>query len=133
MLRSLSMALAFSMAVMPLFASAQDIDCKSPQTQTDMNICAAQDYERADAELNRVWGEVRATLQTMGNPVEGAPNPWETMLEAQRAWITFRDLACDAESAIYYGGSIRPLIYSSCLTRLTEQRMQDIRDAVAGF
>ncbi len=30
-------------------------DCTAPVTQTDMNICAFQDYQRADAKLNAAY------------------------------------------------------------------------------
>ncbi|MFH6564178.1 lysozyme inhibitor LprI family protein, partial [Aeromonas caviae] len=33
-------------------------DCTAPVTQTDMNICAFQDYQRADAKLNAAYKKV---------------------------------------------------------------------------
>ncbi|WP_259236807.1 lysozyme inhibitor LprI family protein [Aeromonas sp. BIGb0445] len=45
---------------------------------------------------------------------------------AQRAWLTFRDAQCRYEAGVYDGGSIAPLVHSSCLTNLTEQRTKDL-------
>ena len=38
-------------------------DCTAPVTQTDMNICAFQDYQRADAKLNAAYKKRVASLE----------------------------------------------------------------------
>lgn len=88
--------------------------------QQDMNQCAGIAYQEADAELNRVWQELRDRRD------EG--HSWEAILEAQRAWIPFRDAHCEAEAAPYDGGSMQPLIRSTCLTAVTEHRTTQLRD-----
>ena len=47
--------------------------------------------------------------------------------DAQRAWITYRDLACAAESTLVRGGSMEPLMYYSCLERETRSRTESLR------
>lgn len=88
--------------------------------QQDMNQCAGIAYQEADAELNRVWADLRAR--------RGEGHSWDPILEAQRLWIPFRDAHCEAVAAPYEGGSIQPLIRSSCLTDVTEQRTAQLRD-----
>lgn len=88
--------------------------------QQDMNQCAGIAYQEADAELNSVWSELRER--------RGEGHSWDTILEAQRLWIPFRDAHCEAVAAPYEGGSIQPLIRSSCLTDVTEQRTAQLRD-----
>lgn len=88
--------------------------------QQDMNQCAGIAYDEADAELNRVWGELRER--------RGEGHSWDPILEAQRAWIPFRDAHCESVAAPYEGGSIQPLIRSTCLTDVTEQRTAQLRD-----
>ncbi|WP_249126422.1 lysozyme inhibitor LprI family protein [Aeromonas popoffii] len=92
-------------------------DCKEPMTQAAMNICAMQDYTKADAELNAAYKKLVAALdkEQLGR-----------LKTAQRAWITFRDAQCRYEAGVYEGGSIAPLVHSSCLTKLTEQRTKDL-------
>ncbi|MNG13789.1 hypothetical protein D3C84_974900 [compost metagenome] len=82
-----------------------------------MNICAFQDYQRADARLNAAYKKQVATLDKaqLGR-----------LRTAQRAWITFRDAQCRYEAGVYEGGSMAPLVHSSCLTKLTEQRTKDL-------
>ena len=47
--------------------------------------------------------------------------------DAQRAWIAFRDRACEVEGMRYEGGSIQPMIVAGCLERLTRARSEDLR------
>nr|WP_223877819.1 lysozyme inhibitor LprI family protein [Histidinibacterium aquaticum] len=84
-----------------------------------MNACAARDYEAADTMLNAVWGEAIAAARSGGLGDE--------LLDAQRAWLPFRDAACEAEAALFAGGSMAPMVRSFCLARLTEQRTEDLR------
>ncbi|HEH9431824.1 TPA: DUF1311 domain-containing protein [Aeromonas sobria] len=86
-------------------------------TQAAMNICAMQDYTKADAELNAAYKTLVATLDK---------DQLGRLKTAQRAWITFRDAQCRYEAGVYEGGSIAPLVHSSCLTKLTEQRTKDL-------
>ncbi|MFN3170284.1 MAG: lysozyme inhibitor LprI family protein [Hyphomicrobiales bacterium] len=88
--------------------------------QQDMNQCAGIAYDEADAELNRVWGDLRER--------RGEGHSWDVILEAQRAWIPFRDAHCESVAAPYEGGSIQPLIRSTCLTDVTEQRTAQLRE-----
>ena len=47
--------------------------------------------------------------------------------DAQRAWIVFRDQACEAESLLARGGTMQPQLFHVCLARLTRQRTEDLR------
>ncbi|MBO6676021.1 MAG: DUF1311 domain-containing protein [Rhizobiales bacterium] len=102
-------------------AKAQaDFDCKAPQTQMAMNVCAGEDYQAADEELNAVWSDLRDARRDSST--------WQAILDAQRLWIPFRDAHCNAEAALYEGGSIQPLIRFSCLAHTTRQRTAQLRD-----
>lgn len=101
---------------------AQSPNCANPVTQLAMNQCAARNYEAADAELNAVYKQARARMKAF------SPEAGVLLRDAQRAWIPFRDKACDAEGMLYQGGSIRPLIVLNCLERLTRQRIADLRE-----
>lgn len=98
-------------------ALAQDIDCAKAMTQTDMNICADRDYQAADKKLNATYAELRSTLD------DASKGKLKT---AQRSWIGFRDAECTFETASSEGGSIHPMEYSGCLTRLTKERSKTI-------
>jgi urease subunit beta len=109
-------ALALMVALMlPQSSEAQSAaDCIAPQQQQLMNACAARDFERADAALNAAWKPARAYAKQIGQA--------DALLAAQRAWLTYRDLACAVQASPYEGGSIQPLIHASCLSELTANR-----------
>lgn len=116
-------------------AASQDINCEdssAPETQTQMgmNYCSYQDYQKADRALNVVWPQIKAKMKALDESnKEWMPeqaNGEENLLKAQRAWIEYRDGHCTAEGAEYAGGSIRPLIESSCLATLTRRRTEEL-------
>lgn len=59
---------------------------KKARTGRDMSVCAINDFDRADARLNRVY---KAFLAQLG------PGDKETARAAQRLWIAFRDADCE--------------------------------------
>ena len=104
-------------------------DCTNPMTQSAMNICAAREYEQADAALNAVWPRVRAHFRRLDEeerPSDGQPGHWETLLEAQRAWLGYRDAHCLLSSYDARGGSLQPLLRSNCLADLTRARTEQL-------
>ena len=96
----------------------QKENCANPLTQTTMNICANLQYREADRQLNQIYQQVRKEIT--GSVQE------QKLIKAQLSWIEFRDLDCDYVAEAYRGGSIQPLIYYSCLTSLTEERIQHL-------
>ena len=99
-------------------AAAQSVKCQSPQTQLDMNICADLRYQAADDRLNSIWSQVKPQMDAGG--LGGL------LLDAQRKWLTFRDASCAIERARFDGGSIAPMMFSDCMTRLTEARTESL-------
>ena len=93
-------------------------DCRDPQTQLDMNLCAALAAQAADRALNEVYQRVRATYNHTA--LEGL------LVEAQLTWIQFRDENCKFAQQRFAGGSIAPMIEQSCIERLTRQRTEEL-------
>jgi uncharacterized protein YecT (DUF1311 family) len=92
---------------------ADEGPCPDAMTQPDMNRCAAREFQKADAELNRVY---RLLAQDAG------PAARAKLRAAQLAWIRFRDAHCDYEAFGNKGGSIYPMVYSFCLAEVTLER-----------
>ena len=92
-------------------ASAQMTNCASAQTQTDMNTCAAQQYQKSDAALNQVYDQLKAKLS---DPKEQA-----LLVAAEHAWIAYRDGECAFEINEAAGGSIYPMVQAMCLNNIT--------------
>jgi uncharacterized protein YecT (DUF1311 family) len=120
-------------------AAAQDFDCTdfSNANQIQMNQCSYESYQAADEDLNLAYRLARDALkrsdadivEVYGELPENYQSGVIILRDAQRAWITFRDLSCQAEGQQYYGGSIRPLIENSCKENLTRARTEQLRVA----
>lgn len=122
-------ALAVLLALAAGPAAAQG--CGDAVTQMEMNRCAAEAWDAADAELNRAYGKALDAARAMDARGDGAPE--RTLREAQRAWVAFRDLACEAEAQPFQPGSITGLIQATCLERLTRARTDDLVLYVRGL
>ena len=116
MIRSLILALP----LVVFAASAADIDCNKAMDQTSMNMCADKDYQAADKKLNDIYRKVTTALDDAKLQAK--------LKTAQRAWIQYRDTECIFEVAENEGGSIYPLVYSGCLTRLTNARTKELQN-----
>lgn len=97
-------------------ARAQECD-RNDDSQQMMNICAGEDYQAADAKLNKTYQDLVGGNDARTNKLLQA---------AQRAWISFRNAECDYSTADSEGGSIHPLEVSECLTRLTNDRIKQL-------
>ena len=113
----------FFLALAPvLFTSmAFAVDCDNATDQATMNQCAAQQNAAADKELNALYQQITTRLKA-------EPERKKLLVGAQRAWVTFRDAECKFSASGVEGGSVYPLIYSSCTTDLTKARVQTFRN-----
>lgn len=114
--------------------SEPQTNCAEPTTQADMNICASRDYEAADKALNAQYQSIRKILterdSTASNMDKGAV---EALVAAQRAWIAYRDANCDAVGFQARGGSMEPMLVSSCLAEMSRNRAEELKTLSEGF
>lgn len=125
------LTLALALAAFALPVAAQEGDCADAITQSEMNICAADQWQAADRDLNVTYRGVMAEMKLIDADLPAELRGAEQALrEAQRAWITFRDANCKAAGFRMRGGSAEPLLVYGCLRDLTETRTQELRDLV---
>lgn len=113
-------------------------DCDDPQAQQEMNWCAARDFAIADTALNTQWAETAAAMKARDDhsktgafpDTDKRPGYFDTLLEAQRAWLAFRDAHCRSEGYYARGGSLEPLLVSTCKTALTNIRTQQLKELI---
>lgn len=122
------------LACLTLPAAAQDVDCATAMAQQDLNQCAYQEWEAADAELNDVYGQAMSLLKTWDTDLpDDEKGGAQALKDAQRAWITFRDKACEAEGFAMKGGSAEPLLVYGCMRQLTEERVGHLRGLLDAY
>lgn len=117
----------------PLFAQGQP-NCEDPQTQTEMTICAGMDYKAADAELNRIYRSVISHMKGIDADLPPELKGAEKALRAaQRAWIPYRDNACESYGFLARGGSMESMLVGNCLTEVTRNRIKELRALAKGL
>lgn len=125
--------------LLALAAAAQDpeVDCDNAMSQPDLNACAYQEYERADAALNAQWKLTAAKLKEQDKGFDRSydkrPGFFDTELAAQRAWLTYRDQHCASEGYSMRGGSAESMVISGCRAQLTEARTKELKDLIADY
>jgi uncharacterized protein YecT (DUF1311 family) len=108
---------------MPATLAQSDVKCKEDGTMAEMKKCADEKYVTADEQLNQVYEQLMVR-------VKDQITAKEYLIQAQRAWITMRDKGCSFESTPFAGGSIEGLVYTKCLTRMTETRTKELTNYV---
>jgi len=111
-----------------LLAAAAASDCdRDDNTQSEMNACALESFNEADAGLNAQW---KLTFQAFRKrSVEDAAR----LRDAQRAWIVYRDAECDAEYPFDLGVSLDKMLHIYCRTEMTVERTERLRALEKGI
>lgn len=106
-------------SALPSLAQGAKADCAYAATQAQMNSCATTQYKATDAKLNQTYKQAMSQAKNK-----------DALKQAQRAWITYRDRHCDAVGAQAEGGSMQPLLITSCRTLLTTARITELDNLV---
>ena len=98
--------------------NAPGVSCNRPSSTAEEAECFAKASDAADKELNNVYAQVQSVLR---------PDERSDLLEAQRAWLKYRDLTCTAEYKLYGGGTGGPVTRMACLEAITRERVATLR------
>lgn len=126
-------SLLCSVAALP--AAAQDaIDCDNAYTQMEMTHCAGVAWQEADADLNAAYKQAMAVMrETDGYLPDNLKGAADSLRDAQRAWIPYRDKACETYGFLARGGTLEPQLVLSCKADLTKQRTDELKMLVEGM
>jgi uncharacterized protein YecT (DUF1311 family) len=109
------LALLASLAACPASAAP----C-ADQTQPGLDACAGVERYRADAELNGVYKQIVARLKD-------TPAAGKRLVDAENAWIAFRDAECAFSTVSTEGGTIHSMEVTLCDEKLTRDRTRQLR------
>ena len=93
--------------------------------QQPLNRFLGEEAARADAELNRVYGLLSASLAKK-------PTALTALKTAQRAWLVFRDAEVKAVGEVFGEGTGRAQVESGAEGNLTQERVTWLLLALAG-
>jgi len=113
---------------MSLGTSAQEnIDCGYPLNNNERTYCAEKALSEANTNLEAVYENLLARVVEMDDSLpehlKGAPAALE---EAQAAWVSFRELDCNAYGFPFKGGTRGNELYRNCMIIMTMQRIDDL-------
>jgi uncharacterized protein YecT (DUF1311 family) len=105
-------------------------DCKAPNTQMEMTICAGQELTEADKALNAQYQATRKALKARDADASTADlkGGEDALVKAQRAWVGYRDAQCVSWGFQARGGSMEPMLISSCQADLTRKRTAELKE-----
>lgn len=96
----------------------KDSPCANVVITAELGDCLFNAKDKADAELNVVYKQVRSQLHS-----EDA----ERLTKTQRLWIQYRDANCSAERDLYDGGTAKYPAYYACLESMSRARMRELQ------
>lgn len=120
------MQLGLTLAALPAARADEAYDrcMKRPNATTmDFGTCGSDWLKREDDKLNTAWKRVYGQAQGQTKT---------DLLDAQRAWIAFKDKACSFYANGDWGTDGRAVQYPLCLAGIIAQRTRDIA-AIGAF
>ena len=110
-------------------ASGQCQEQPGGYTTVGMSDCISSETAEWDAILNEEYKATQAVLAE--RDAEGRSDildRTDSLRDAQRAWIAFRDADCTARYAIWQDGTIRTIVGANCHLTMTAARAIALRD-----
>ena len=117
-MRRSTQALFLALALVWFPGTGAAVDCGDLGSQAEMNQCALAESQFADRDLDALCDQY---LERLGERQK------RLFTEAHKAWVRFRDLACEFESSGAEGGSAYPFVVQNCLTAMTRARIERMR------
>jgi uncharacterized protein YecT (DUF1311 family) len=106
---------------MLLLLALADLGSNGFSTQAEMRKEAEEEFERADAQLNDISSKLLAAASDVDTERR------RKLIEAERAWLTFRDAEAEFEADDSRGGTFHSTEVAMCLTDLTNERTMELR------
>jgi uncharacterized protein YecT (DUF1311 family) len=114
------------------FAADDCMRAPDGQTTVGMSYCYEREYAYWDARLNAAYAALadleEAADAEMREIGAAAPSTAEALRAMQRAWIPYRDAACDYERSEWGGGTGGGPATAACLMRLTGEQALALED-----
>jgi uncharacterized protein YecT (DUF1311 family) len=88
-------------------------------TTPDMVVCAEADLSRVDGDLSTIFSGLQRYLDPTGK---------KKLMEAETAWLQYRESQCDFETDTETNGEMKQLFAASCKTKLTQDRIKAMYD-----
>ncbi len=109
-------------AHVPAFAFDDNEDCDAGSGSTYSQACfASKEANKADKQLNAKYQQILRIYKKAK-----ADKEIKLLVEAQRAWIRYRDKVCDFENQAF--GGINSISWVRCKARITTARLSELNE-----
>ena len=109
-----------------LFSNVAFAECEGlPES-----LCIAQNrYDAADTQLNQTYQRIlkKVELNDYKGYLVSKKLIKQTLVDAQRAWLSFRDAHCESHYRLFSGGTSRNSDRLKCLAQLTSARTEQLK------
>lgn len=95
-----------------------DAPCWNSGTTVDIVTCFAASRAQSDADLNRTYAQIVSVLDA---------DDRQRLRKAERAWLVYRDAACEAEYRLWNGGTGGPPAQLACIDGETRRHLAYLR------
>ena len=113
-----------------LFSNVAFAECEGlPES-----LCIAQNrYDAADTQLNQTYQRIlkKVELNDYKDYLVSKKLIKQTLVDAQRAWLSFRDAHCESYYRLSSGGTSRNSDRLECLAQLTSARTEQLKQLYA--
>jgi uncharacterized protein YecT (DUF1311 family) len=99
-------------------------------SQEDMDQCGHRDFEIANGELNDEFKEFinKSGVNDRDLKINNEPTSTPYFRKSQDAWIMYRDNYCYGEAYELGQASMRYTVFWSCMTRMTKNRLSELKN-----
>ncbi|MFZ6874154.1 lysozyme inhibitor LprI family protein [Undibacterium sp. Di27W] len=104
------------------------LDCNKAANTMEINECASIEQQKVEAKLNQVYQRVLKGMEKDYASEGNFADIKKTFINAQRAWIKFREADCDAIHEKNISGTIRTVMHISCMQARAKQRIAELED-----
>lgn len=114
--------LAAALAVQAAPSQDKGSPCPEPAaSESKLNECAHENYLDADRALNVQWHKTTKAVRPL------QPTAYKHLLNAQRAWLSYREETCGGLK-VFFRGATADHNYFDCMEEMTVERTADLSE-----
>lgn len=98
--------------------SQRKIDCANATTQSELTLCAQEEFTATDKQLNALYQKVIAACNTKERAA---------LINAQKTWLLYRDQHSEMMRSVNAGGSIAAMTAYNAKTLTTQSRIKELQ------
>jgi uncharacterized protein YecT (DUF1311 family) len=125
------------MIFLSILAASAVANCSNYDTTMDINQCLQREQAAAEVVLTASYKRALASAAQTDARTDwkrdNRPKTRDALVQAQRAWIVFRDAHCLSMSFTMRGGSGEGTAAGACKLALTEDRIGQLQEIAADY